>query len=398
MALLDNLNLGSITDMLGQAGLSKNSSSVLGIDIGSSAIKIVQLRKDKGAAVLETYGELSLGPYADLEIGRATNLDADRLAEALTDIIKEANVTTKNCGVSIPFASSLISLIEMPAVDDKKLASMIPIEARKYIPVPISEVQLDWFIVPEGETKFLTQEQEDQMEQANQQRAPSTAESENDEKPEKTLVLLVAIHNEVLRKYNTVLKAAGMTTSFYEIEIFSSIRSVLNRGIAPVVVIDIGAARTKLYIVEFGIVRTSHVINKGSQDITLGFSKAAGMSITKAEELKREVGLLSATQEGKQVSEIALRTMDHIFSEAQRSILAYQRRHHANISEVILTGGGSTLKGLDGIAQKKFDMEVSFGDPFSKVNYPAFLQEVLQQAGPEFSVGVGLGLRKLQEL
>ena len=402
MGLLDNLNLGNfdisnVTEKLG-AGLGKSSNSVVGVDIGTSAIKVVQLRKEKGAAVLETYGELSLGPYADLEIGRATSLDTDKLAEALRDILKESNITSNNVGVSIPFASSLITLIELPALQQHKLASVIPIEARKYIPVPISEVQLDWFIIPEGETKFLSDNQEEEEKEKQKKKKEEESDDDND----KTLVLLVAIHNEVLEKYNTVLKAANLKPSFYEIEIFSSIRSILTRGIAPVVVLDIGAVRTKLYIVEYGIVRSSHVINKGSQDITLALSGATGAlgaTVTKAEQLKREFGLLGdASEEGQQTATASMRTMEYIFSEAGRSVTAYQRRHNTNISQIILTGGGSTIKGALPLAEKKFDMEVTLGDPFAKVGSPAFLEEVLKEAGPEFAVAVGLALRKLQEL
>ena len=90
--------------------------SVVGIDLGSSAIKVVQLRKEKGVAILETYGELALGPYGDVEIGRAVKLGNDKLSEALTDLLREASVGSTNAGFSIPFASSLLILIEMPAV------------------------------------------------------------------------------------------------------------------------------------------------------------------------------------------------------------------------------------------------------------------------------------------
>jgi len=354
MSLFDTLTKpGGLTQMLGSA-IGGGSSSVLGIDIGSSAIKVVQLRKEKGAAVLETYGELSLGPYADIEIGRATNLDADKLAEALKDILKEANVTTANCGV------------------------------------PISEVQLDWFVVPSGETKFLSgvdKKGQDEQSEATQKNA------------EKMLVLLVAIHTEVLRKYNTVLRAANLTPTFYEIEIFSSIRAALGRGIAPVAILDIGAAHTKLYIVEYGIVRTSHVINKGSQDITLSLANISNVPISRAEELKRELGLLggAAHEQGATVVRSASSTIDFILAEAHRAVLAYQRKNNTNISQLILTGGGSTLKGFHEIAQKKMEMEVVASSPFSKVQAPAFLEEVLRQAGPEFTVAVGLALRKLQE-
>src|SRR3989344_3130059 len=122
----------------------KRETSVLGIDIGASAIKIVQLKRKGGKAILETYGALSLGPYAKVEIGRATNLPVETVITALTDILREAKTTTKRGGLAIPFGASLMSIIEMPMVPEKQLAQMIPIEARKYIPVPISEVSLDW--------------------------------------------------------------------------------------------------------------------------------------------------------------------------------------------------------------------------------------------------------------
>ena len=124
------------------------SESAVGIDIGSSFIKIVQLKKKGGRAILETYGELALGPYAGLVTGQITNLSGDKLAEALSDILKEAHVSTKSSAISIPFSASLISLIELPKASENQLDTVIPLEARKYIPVPISEVSLDWWIVP----------------------------------------------------------------------------------------------------------------------------------------------------------------------------------------------------------------------------------------------------------
>ena len=125
--------------------LSKQSQSVLGIDIGSSSIKVVQLSRKSGHAILETYGELALGPYAGKGIGEATNLPPEKIVEAVKDMLKEkeVNITSKICGIAIPFASSLMAVIEMPVMPQKQLAEMIPLEARKYIPVPISEVALD---------------------------------------------------------------------------------------------------------------------------------------------------------------------------------------------------------------------------------------------------------------
>ena len=124
---------------------SKETKSALGIDIGTSSIKVVQLKRDRGSVILETYGAIALGPYAGVEIGRATALDAGKLAEALKDVIREANVTVTDAAVAIPYSSSLVSIIKLPKATEKELATVVPIEARKYIPVPINEVLLDYF-------------------------------------------------------------------------------------------------------------------------------------------------------------------------------------------------------------------------------------------------------------
>jgi type IV pilus assembly protein PilM len=377
--------LDQAKQLLQQSGLNKGSSSVLGVDVGASAIKIVQARKDKGVAVLETYGEIALGPHADLDVGRATNLPAEKLADALKDLLKEANVTTHDCGASVPFAASLVKLIEMPPVSAQKLAAMIPLEARKYVPVPINEVQLDWFIVPEAEQKFF-------------EGAETVADAEA-QQLKKKLVLIVAIHNETLRRYTDTLKLAGLNPSFYEIEIFSSIRSTIERGLAPVAIIDIGAATSKVYVVELGIILASHVIPKGSQDVTLSLANSSHVSITKAEEIKRQSGILGGAQGSQMatVSHAAALTMEHIFIEARRVLLGFQKKHNKVISKVILTGGGSTMKGLQDFGQKQLEIETELANPFSHLQAPAFLEDVLKEAGPDFAVAVGLALRKLQE-
>ncbi|MFA5841756.1 MAG: pilus assembly protein PilM [Candidatus Paceibacterota bacterium] len=385
--------LTNISDRLGLkpdflSSIFKTEKSVLGVDIGSSFIKIVQLRKKGGRAVLETYGELALGPLADLEIGRMTNLSEDKLSQALSSILREANVTTKSAGFSIPLAASLVSFVEMPLLSEKQLASMIPIEARKYIPVPINEVKLDWWIVPKSEV--YDEDKEDGS-------AGGTAEQKA-KGPEKVDVLIAAIHNSTLEKYSQVVKKTGLVSSFFEIEVFSTIRSTFSREIAPVMIFDIGAGMTKLSIVEKGIMQSIHIVSRGSQEITLNIASSLGVSIAKAEEMKRDMGLINTTPDGVAIAEIARTNLDYVFSEANRVLLNYERKHGKTINKIILTGGGAILKGFLPEASKNLEAEVSLGDPFAKVEAPAFLTEVLRDAGPEFAVAIGVALRKLQEL
>lgn len=362
----------------------KQDKSILGIDIGSSSIKIVQLKKKGQIASLETYGELALGPYFGGTVGQATNLPKEKLVEALNDLLaeKEVNVTTKSAALAIPFSSSLMSLIQVPDVPTKELQTLMPIEARKYIPIPISEVSLDWSLIPKDDTAI----------EDNPEGGPTLARPK-----EKTLdVLLVAIHNSVLEKYNSIVTATGLNASFFEIEIFSTMRAVLDETIAPVMIFDMGAATTKLYIVERGIVRLSHTVNRGSHDITIALAKSLGLPMDRAEVLKRTAGLTGAGD--KNMSDIIHLSLEYIFSEANRVILNFERKYNKNLKKIIFVGGGSALKGLAELAQSNFETPVEMSDPFAKTEAPAFLEGVLKETGPEFAVAIGLALRKLREI
>lgn len=349
---------------------AKKEQSVLGVDIGSSSLKVVQLRKQGGQAILETYGELALGPYGGKEVGQATNLSPEQIAETLKDLLREAKVTTKSCGVSIPFARSLLSLIELPyRKNQQEQKTIIELEARKYIPVPISEVQLDWFVVPKIGPK------------------------EEGSKQETVDVLVVAVHNDELSLLQNVMVDAGLSASFYEIEIFSTIRAVVDEPVKPVLVLDIGAASTKIYVVEHGVVALSHSISTGSQDITHAIAISSGVSIVRAEAVKKEEGLGGSAAQGNPEIVFA-----RIFGEARRVLVQYETLHNKSIASIVLTGGGGVTKSLGAYAKNIFSIDVYVSDPFAKTEAPAFMRPILQEIGPEFAVAVGLALRKLEEI
>lgn len=363
------------------SGGSKNNSSVIGIDVGSSSIKIVQLKRHKGRAILETYGEIALGPYAETEVGRSTKLTNDKLAQAITDLIKEAGITTMDSAVSIPMKSSMVSVLNLPKLPDKQMGQMVPIEARKYIPVPISEVSLDWFAIPKME------DEDDTIKEVDGQKVAMTD------------VLVVAIHNDVLNDFSTVVSLSKLNTSFFEIEMFSTIRSVLETEDAPqsVLVFDMGAAATKTYIVERGIVKESHSINRGSQDITLNIAKALNVSISVAEKLKRNFGKNTQEQDSK-IEEVIDLTLSPIFGQTNTIIVNYGKRFNKIVSKMVLVGGGCLLNTFSDRARERIGIPVQMSNPFARAEAPAFLQDSLKESGAAFSVSIGLALRKLQEL
>ena len=360
-----------------------DEGNFLGVDIGSSSIKVVQLKKKGGTAVLETYGELSLGPYANLEEGRATNLSLKEKGEALANLIKESNVSAKNCGVAIPSRSSLIFMMNLPNLSESQLSQIVPTEARKYIPVPISEVELDWKLIPPKSS-------------SGSDFSDDYAKNEKTEKLKE--VFVVAIHKDTINQQREIISSANLNLKFLEIEIFSTLRSVVGQNEMNFAILDMGAGVTKLYIIDGGTVHDSHIINRGSQDITLNIARSLEISAGEAEELKKKIGVEGETDEEKEVSKIVSSNFEYIFAETNKAILNYQKKHNKNIDKLIVTGGGSIIKGLKPFALTRVETEIKIADPFAKVKTPAFLDEMLKQIGPEFAVALGVAMRGLNEL
>jgi len=162
--------------------------------------------------------------------------------------------------------------------------------------------------------------------------------------------------------------------------------------------LDMGAGVTKLYIIDGGTVHDSHIINRGSQDITLNIARSLEISAGEAEELKKKIGVEGETDEEKEVSKIVSSNFEYIFAETNKAILNYQKKHNKNIDKLIVTGGGSIIKGLKPFALTRVETEIKIADPFAKVKTPAFLDEMLKQIGPEFAVALGVAMRGLNEL
>lgn len=365
------------------SGILKSSSggSAIGIDIGASSIKVVQIKKEGGRAVLETYGSLSTGPYAEGEIGQVVPVAEEQLVAALNDLFKEANVSTKNAAVSIPASSSLVFLVELPPnIAEKDLSNIVQTEARKYIPVPITEVSLDWWAIPNRSSDNVTDD------------SPKLTKEQIQN--ESTKVLVAAIHNDTLSKYQGLITDAKLQSDFFEIEMFSNVRAVTDKDLSTVMLLDIGASKTKVSIVDRGVIQDFHMINKASQDITTALANGLQIPFMEAEKMKKDFGLTDNPKNPKS-QEITKSTLDYIFFEVNNVLLNYEKKYNKTVSKIILTGGGVMLKGFLEMATEKFSTQVVLGNPFSKIQAPAFLENVLAESGPEFGVAAGLALRKL---
>jgi type IV pilus assembly protein PilM len=350
---------------------SAPSGSVAGIDIGSSSIKVVQVKKSGGAIVLETYGEIALAPYMKQPLGTAVTPTPEIITTALKDLFKEAHITASDFVISIPSPSTLIFVLTLPKASEANLHAIISNEARKFIPVPMSEVALDYITLPNRQTY-----------------ADEAAGIEGNIE-----VLVVAVRSDTLSQYQNITTMAALDPYELEVEVFSIIRSGFRHEITPTMIIDMGAKTTRICIVEYGVVRMFNVINRGSMFITEILARSLNVSFEKAEELKRTYYKHDSVN-----IELVKKTIQdaymYIISEADAVLLQYQRNSQKVVQKVILSGGGVLLHEFDIYVAEHFKLPTELIKSFDKAQTPEFLALVLAETSPTFAVSAGLALKK----
>ncbi len=365
LTFLKKLNL---SQLFSGKFFASRPNRIVGIDIGVSSTKVVQLKYESERAILETYGELLNVNYfkevSGVGGGFLRYLDQD-IASLVKDILKESHVTTKEAVVAIPATSSFVTTLSFPIIPRNEIEKAIPFEARKYIPISISEVALDWEILEP------TSEQPDMVE-----------------------VLLVAVPKEMIEKLKRAVALAGVNLRALEVETFSMARSLVGPDPAPTAIINLGSQSTTIAMVDRGKLRVSNNINRGSQELTKALERGLGINTERADALKKEVGLSELAEE-KEIVSVLTPLVEILFSELERLISLYNRKSPRKIQKINLTGGGSNLKGLVEKANLKFGVEVTKGNPFNRLITPAFLQPVLRQIATDFPVAVGLALHEI---
>lgn len=347
-----------------------SQTGAVGIDIGSSSIKVVEVQNRNDVLTLTTYGELQLGPYAAKELGEAVMLESKQEQEALVDVIRESAVGVRSAVFAMPLSSSFVTNVSIEAEEDIDLAPMVRVEARKVIPASLSEVTLDWAEVELGSD-----------------RRKADGKNRRD-------VLIAAIQNNALDRFKILMQFAGFKEPPTEIECFSAIRGLYAGSEKNMAIIDVGATSTKLYIAHEGLLMRMHRVRAGGSIATQNIAKTLNIDFGEAEEKK-----ISIDRKDKEFAEIK-RMHDSVYERAFREfgqvLREYEQKTGADIEMVHMSGGATLFPGADVLLKESLRKDIEAANPFTKVAYPAFMEDTMKKIGPSFTVALGAALRNFE--
>lgn len=352
---------------------NKAPKNFLGIDIGTSSIKVVELNSKQEKLSLENYGEikttsLQKAPFRVIE-KNGLLLSNQEVSKAISIILKTAGIKTKEVNFSIPDFSSFFISFELPLMSERELPQAIKYEARSYIPLPLSEVTLDWSII----------------------------EGKNNGKSKESLkVLVAAIPNEIISRYQEIAVLTGLEMIALEAEAFALSRALAGDKKEIIGIIDIGVRSTTVNILEKGILKLSYSINLSGNELTEAIVSSLDVEYEKAENLKQELGLINEEIDKENLKKILIPLVDSILNEIKKVLQSFYEQEGKEVEKIILAGGTAFLPGLKEYFFDKLKKETEIANSFQKISYPANLEEVLKEMRPTYAIPIGLAMKGLE--
>jgi len=343
----------------------------LGVDIGTTNIKMVELSSSGSEISLENYGVLETYSYLERP-NAAIQSSYFKIVEEITgDLVKKLLSTlkpkTRRSVISLPIFSSFVTVFEVPFQEEKEISRAIPFEAKKYIPLPLEELTIDWAIIggPEVAAKNVGAK-----------------------------ILLIAIPKELIQRYQKIAKESGLDAVAFELESVALGRSLIGQEKSPVLILDIGSQSSNLAVIDNGYLVSNESLTTAGAEITHILAQGLGISKERAEEFKRVKGFNVTPQEAEVVN-LMLPIIDYFGSEISRAMNIYKERTGRDIKKVLLAGGTANLPGLDGYLSQALNLDAQKAWPFNHISYQQFLEPLLKEIGPSLSVATGLALREM---
>ena len=346
--------------------LFTKKKDIVGVDIGSSAVKLVQLRELKGGFQLLNVGMLPLPAQAIVD---NTLMDSSSIVETVKALLVSLGIKAKDAACSISGNSVIIRKISLPLMSVEELEDQIQWEAEQYIPFDINDVNVDFQIL-----------------------------SPDEQDPSKMNVLLVASKKDIINDYQAVFAEAGLKLVVVDVDCFA-VQNAYENSYSPefnevVALVNIGASIINLNIVRGGVSLFTRDVQMGGNLYTEEIQKQFGLHTEEAELLK----LTTEGSEDLRLKETVQRLNETVAVEMRRSLDFYNSTAGDDrITKVYLSGGAARTAMLMEVVQQRLSLPVEILNPFSKVvvNEKEFDLGYLEQIAPLMAVAVGLATRRL---
>ncbi|WP_305042488.1 type IV pilus biogenesis protein PilM [Geoalkalibacter sp.] len=348
--------------------LFKSKKDIVGIDIGSSAVKLVQLKEVKGGYQLQNLGLLPLPPEAIVD---HSIMDPTVVQDTVRNLVESLKIKTKNVATSISGHSVIIRKITLPIMSEEELESSIQWEAEQYIPFDINDVNIDFQIL-----------------------GPDAKD------PSQMNVMLVAAKKDFVNDHVGVFADIGLTPVVMDIDCFAvenMFEASYGSGAEAIVaLINIGASGMNVNILKAGESVFTRDIQVGGNMLNEELQKRLGVSGEDAERLK--LGGKVEDVDAAEVAEVLADAAESLAQEVQRSLDFFSATSaDEKVQKVFLAGGVSRSAQVISALEERLGIPIEVINPFAGIHYneKEFDPEYVRAVGPLMSVATGLAMRRV---
>ena len=343
-------------------GILSIGSDFFGLDIGTTAIRVVQMRGGK-TKVLVNYGSLDI----DSKISRSdANIDQQKLSEAIKKVVSQSGISTPNVAVGLPSQRVFSTVVDVDRLSPAELEKTIRYQADSLIPTPLAESKIDWALLGDSPKEAI-----------------------------KVELLLSSVSNSFVEQRLDLLESIGLNVIAFEPDSLAMARSLLTQDAStPTLILDMGDLATDLVITLNSAPRLIRSIPVGVEGVVKSAMQSLGIDEKQAQQFVFKFGMSKDKLEGQIYNAISS-TIEILISEIEKSIKFYNTRYPNNkIERVIVTGGASTLPELPLTIANKFGISVEIGNSWRNVSFPAQKQNDLLTISNKFAVAAGLAERQ----
>lgn len=345
--------------------MAKKDNLIIGVDIGSYAVKVCQLLKTSQGYKLSAIGS-SLIPPGAVEDGVLQN--PEEVAKTISELFKNLKIKSRKIGISISGYSVIVKKVSLEKMDDDSLAEYIKNEAEQYIPFDIDDVYIDFQKLPQRK-----------------------------ENPDRLDVMLVAAKKEIVDDYIKMLKEIKLDVVLVDVDGFAleNIWETISGKIENVALVDIGASKMNINIISDGISVLARDIVVGSEQLTNQIANILEIDFNKAEKIK--LGIDSIDENPKEITSIFNQTCTQWVLEIKKAIDLYSANNPEKpLQSLVLSGGGSKVNGLKQYIENETGLQVIAFNPLSQmiVESKKFDSTYINMVGPEMAIASGIAIRK----